>query len=96
MKSYQELLAERAVILEKIAQAKIEARACALVTVRELVGEFQITPQELYPRPPKKASVARYRHPESGETWSGRGRPPAWIAGKDRARFEIDQHDGQC
>jgi DNA-binding protein H-NS len=34
---------------------------------------------------------ALYRDPQSGATWSGRGRAPAWIANaKDRSRFLID------
>ncbi|MDR5838438.1 H-NS histone family protein [Caballeronia sp. LZ034LL] len=34
---------------------------------------------------------AKYRNPETGETWSGWARPPAWIANvKDRSRFLID------
>lgn len=37
----------------------------------------------------------KYRKPETGETWSGRGRPPAWIvaaesAGQRRDEFLID------
>ncbi|BAO89199.1 H-NS histone family protein [Caballeronia cordobensis] len=34
---------------------------------------------------------AKYRNPETGETWSGWARPPAWIANvKDRSKFLID------
>ncbi len=34
---------------------------------------------------------AKYRDPASGETWSGRGRAPAWLAGvKNRDAFLID------
>jgi DNA-binding protein H-NS len=34
--------------------------------------------------------VPKYRDPASGKTWTGRGKPPAWIAGAaDRAVFEI-------
>jgi DNA-binding protein H-NS len=33
----------------------------------------------------------KYRDPESGATWSGHARPPAWIKDvKDRTRFLID------
>ncbi|MBN3748535.1 H-NS histone family protein [Burkholderia sp. Se-20373] len=33
---------------------------------------------------------AKYRDPETGATWSGRGRAPAWIASvKDRSKFSI-------
>lgn len=35
--------------------------------------------------------VPKYRNPQTGDTWTGRGRPPAWIVGaKDRAAFLID------
>lgn len=39
-------------------------------------------------RPVKAALPAKYRDPESGKTWSGRGRVPAWLAG-DRERYAI-------
>jgi DNA-binding protein H-NS len=33
----------------------------------------------------------KYRNPKTGETWSGRARPPAWIANaRDRSKFLID------
>lgn len=35
------------------------------------------------PVPPK------YRDPKTGNEWSGRGRAPQWIAGKNRDRFLI-------
>ncbi len=31
----------------------------------------------------------KYRDPESGKTWTGRGVAPKWIAGKDREAFLI-------
>ena len=35
--------------------------------------------------------VAKYRDPKTGKTWTGRGKPPAWIAGvKDREPYLID------
>lgn len=37
------------------------------------------------------ASVAKYRDPKSGATWTGHGRAPAWIANaKDRSKFLTD------
>ncbi|CAJ7238417.1 histone family protein nucleoid-structuring protein H-NS [Burkholderia pseudomallei] len=48
-------------------------------------------------RPGKSAAArtatvtAKYRHPKSGATWSGRGRAPTWIANaKNRDRFLVD------
>lgn len=92
MSTYQALLAQREALDAQIDAAKANARTTALVEIKRLVGEFDITSQEIYgatrvqtrQRPP-----AKYRDPESGATWSGRGRPPAWIEGKDRARFQI-------
>lgn len=40
----------------------------------------------------RKPVVAKYRNPVSGETWSGRGRVPKWLAAeltKDRTREEF-------
>jgi DNA-binding protein H-NS len=38
----------------------------------------------------KTVGVARYRDPKTGQTWTGRGRPPAWIVdAKDRDAFLI-------
>lgn len=39
---------------------------------------------------PVAVVAPKYRDPASGKTWAGRGKPPAWIAGKDRAAFLID------
>ncbi|HJP60331.1 MAG TPA: H-NS family nucleoid-associated regulatory protein [Gemmatimonadaceae bacterium] len=33
--------------------------------------------------------LPKYRDPVSGATWSGMGREPRWIAGKDRTAFAI-------
>lgn len=31
----------------------------------------------------------KYRNPETGDTWTGRGREPGWIKGKNRAEFSL-------
>jgi DNA-binding protein H-NS len=36
-----------------------------------------------------KKVAAKYRDPETGKTWTGRGVAPKWIAGKDREAFLI-------
>lgn len=42
----------------------------------------------------RKAVPVKFRHPESGNTWTGRGRTPRWIleaeqAGTDRSSFAV-------
>ncbi|WP_186042929.1 H-NS family nucleoid-associated regulatory protein [Burkholderia gladioli] len=92
-KTYPELLAERAALEEKIARARSEERAAVLETVKRLMRDFGIDVTELGGRGAAKRPAgkqpAKYRDPASGKTWSGRGKAPAWIAGKDRSAFEI-------
>jgi DNA-binding protein H-NS len=33
--------------------------------------------------------AAKFRNPETGATWSGRGREPNWLKGKNRDDFKI-------
>ena len=33
---------------------------------------------------PKKAVPVKYRHPESGATWTGRGKAPLWIVESEK------------
>ena len=45
-------------------------------------------------RGPRGPVPAKYRHPENGQTWTGRGKAPRWIteaeaAGRNRAEFLI-------
>lgn len=45
---------------------------------------------ERKPRRSKGEKVApKYRNPETGDTWTGRGREPSWIKGKDREEFLV-------
>ncbi|EPD35077.1 hypothetical protein HMPREF9701_05456 [Delftia acidovorans CCUG 274B] len=38
----------------------------------------------------KPPSQPKFRNPDTGATWTGHGRAPGWIAGKDRAPFQIN------
>ena len=92
MSTYQTLLAQRAVLETEIENAKAAARETVLAEVKRMVVEFDLYAREIFggSKARKHQSArARYRDPETGATWSGRGRPPAWIDGKDRAQFEI-------
>ncbi|GAA5086409.1 H-NS histone family protein [Paenalcaligenes hermetiae] len=64
--------------------------------------EYEITPEEIaqaFERRQKRAitaskAPARYRNPQTGDTWTGRGRPPRWITdaeqnGQSREQFLI-------
>lgn len=89
--SLKDLLAQRAALNEQIAKARDEERSGALDKIRELMHDYEISIDEIGVKKARKISVAtvKYRDPSSGKTWSGRGKPPAWIAGQNREKFLI-------
>ncbi|WP_080420582.1 H-NS family nucleoid-associated regulatory protein [Burkholderia ubonensis] len=93
MPTYEELLRQRDSLNAQIATAKSHERAGVLVEVKRLVAEFDIASREIFgvERPQTRIRPpAKYRNPATGETWSGRGRPPAWIAEHERTAFLIN------
>ncbi|MGY6202155.1 H-NS histone family protein [Paraburkholderia strydomiana] len=56
------------------------------------MAEFAFTPEDVFGNPGKRtrrAAAAKYRNPEIGDTWSGRGRAPRWLKDQDLDRFLI-------
>ena len=91
MTSLQELLAQKEALEKQIAQLKKAERSDALQNARNLVETYDLTIDELFGKQKSsgKAVAAKYRNPETGETWSGRGRAPRWLEGKSREDFAI-------
>jgi DNA-binding protein H-NS len=90
-----EKLREKAAALEKqIAQARQAEFDGTLAEVRKLVSLFGFSPGDVFGEPfvnrrlPEKRP--KYRDPETGVEWSGLGRPPRWIKGKDREQFRME------
>jgi DNA-binding protein H-NS len=90
-KTYKELLAEKRGLDARIAVAQDAERGHALATIRDLMAQFSIGAEELVAKVDSRRGPqpAKYRDPASGATWSGRGREPSWLAGKDRTAFAI-------
>jgi DNA-binding protein H-NS len=95
--SYKELLAQREALEQAIAQARQNEIVSAVAKVREVVAEYGLTAQDIFPARggksagPKAVSkvAAKYRDPATGQTWTGRGKAPKWIEGQDRTPFVI-------
>ncbi|KAA9155708.1 H-NS histone family protein [Delftia sp. BR1] len=92
MTEYQNLLARKAELEAQIAAAQAEAKAQAVAQARALIHEHGLTAADVFPPAKPKGSVGapKYRDPATGATWTGRGKPPNWIAGKDRTPFQIN------
>ena len=97
MASYKELLQQREALENQIKEARNKELSEAISQVRSLVAEFSLTAEDVFPPARGKRSgtagskvAAKYRNPETGETWTGRGKAPKWIAGvEDREKFVI-------
>jgi DNA-binding protein H-NS len=92
---YRALLAQREALEKQIEELRNAERGDAIEWIREQMALYEVKPEDLEPRGsrgPRKQSApvaAKYRDPASGATWSGRGKPPRWIAGQDRDKFAI-------
>ena len=96
MATLKELLQKRQDLDKQIAAAKEPGFAVAITDVRQLISHFGVTATdlEIVPRgenleTKRPVGATKYRDPESGSTWSGRGKAPRWIAGKNRDDFLI-------
>jgi DNA-binding protein H-NS len=95
--SYKDLLKQREALELAISQARQNEISAAVAKVRELVAEFGLTAQDVFPGRSNKGVAtkviskvaAKYRDPATGQTWTGRGKAPKWIEGRDRTPFVI-------
>ena len=95
MKTYKELQLEIRDLqakAEKQRQAEIQK---AVDDIKDKMREYGITVDDLAPAKKARKTGAtgtvkpKYRNPETGDTWTGRGKPPRWIAGKDKNQYLI-------
>lgn len=90
MSTYQELLDQKTALDQKIAMARKAEAKQALETVHTLTADFGFTAQQVFRwKPAVKSFEAKYRDPLKGASWSGRGRVPQWIEGKNRTEFLV-------
>ncbi|EEA03747.1 histone family protein nucleoid-structuring protein H-NS [Burkholderia sp. H160] len=97
MSQYADLKAQIARLQAQAEEARRTEIDNVVADIRQKIAEYGLTAQDLgfavaarRGRPPKKAPLpAKYQDPKSGNTWSGRGKPPKWIVGKNRERYLI-------
>ncbi|MBA4178017.1 MAG: histone family protein nucleoid-structuring protein H-NS [Leptothrix sp. (in: Bacteria)] len=81
-----DLLAQKAALEKQIADLQRERRADTINQVKSLMAEYGLTLADIDSRPaaaPRKSSTKvapKYRNPATGQTWSGRGLKPKWLA----------------
>lgn len=102
MKTYKELQAEIKSLQMRAEKARRAEVASVIADIKEKMRTYGITEADLLGKPTKKAEKKpvkksgtvkpKYRNSDTGETWTGRGKPPRWIAGKDREQFLIENN----
>lgn len=90
---YQSQITELQAMAEKARQEEI---ANARNKVRQLMHEYGLEPKDLLSEKKKTSSgkktgtvEAKYRDPDSGATWTGRGRAPRWLGNRNKDAFLI-------
>jgi DNA-binding protein H-NS len=90
---FNDLLAKSAELDALIESRKTAFKTQAIAEMRPKIARLGITATDLgFTRPAdhmSATSAPKYRNPETGQTWTGRGRMPLWLTGKDRAAYLI-------
>jgi DNA-binding protein H-NS len=94
MASYKDLQSQIEKLQKQAEQARDKEVATVVAQIRALMADYGIQGSDLGLSVKRKRksgvpTVPKFQNPQTGETWTGRGRAPKWIEGKDRAKFAI-------
>lgn len=93
MSSYKELLAQREHLDKQIKEAIQREKADGIAKAKLIIEQYNLTASDLFSRKAGAKSggkvAPKYRNSATGETWTGRGKAPKWIEGRDRSNFII-------
>jgi DNA-binding protein H-NS len=94
MSSYKELLAQREQLDKQIKEAIALEKADGIAKAKIIIEQYGLSASDLFSRKAGGKSTGgkvapKYRNPSTGETWTGRGKAPKWIDGKDRSAYLI-------
>ncbi len=100
MSSLKDLLTQIETLQNQVAEVRQKEVGDAISKVRAMIDEYQLTASDVFPGGKTKSSTksstkktgkvaAKYRDPLTGNTWSGRGLAPKWLAGKNKADYLI-------
>ncbi len=84
MSTYKELKAQAEALLKQAEAARRAEIASVVADIQARMKEYGISLNDLKGGATKTkaraAVAAKYRNPATGESWSGRGRAPKWLA----------------
>lgn len=97
MTTYSEYQAQIADLQKKAEEVRTAELAGAKAQIKEIMVQFGLTiadiagdkikaPKSIKTRAPVPT---KYRDDATGQTWTGRGRAPTWLAGKNKEDFLV-------
>lgn len=95
MTTYAEYVEQIAKLQSLAEAARKDEISGAIQQIKDLMQLHGITVEDLAagsrakPAKTKGTVAAQFKNPETGETWTGRGRAPRWLDGKDKEQFRI-------
>lgn len=92
--TYQDYQKQIAELQAKAEEARRNEVAGARAQIQSIMREYGLTVADIGEgvKPPKaarKAVEVKYRDEATGSTWTGRGRAPKWLDGKDKGQFLV-------
>ena len=94
MASYQELLQQREQLDKQIKEAIEREKSEGIAKVKALIEQYGLSASDVFSKRSGGKTgggkvAPKYKDPTTGETWTGRGKAPKWIDGRDRSQFLI-------
>ena len=98
MATYKELKAQAEALLKQAETARRAETSAVVAEIQARMREYGITIDDLKGGAKKSKSrgavAAKYRNPATGDSWSGRGRAPRWLAdamakGRSKEEFKV-------
>ncbi|MRW88424.1 H-NS histone family protein [Duganella sp. FT80W] len=91
-KDYQKQIAELQAKADQARHAEVgEAKA----KIQAIMREYGLTLADIggsskqLSKTPRKPVEVKYKNEATGDTWTGRGRAPKWLEGKDKEQYLI-------
>lgn len=102
MATSKELRAQAAELIKQAEAIEQKEKDDARDAILSLMREAGLTPEDILGKGQKGLHLVsknkgrstgpvavQFQNPDTGETWTGRGRAPAWIKDQDREKFRV-------
>jgi len=93
MPTYKELQEEIVRLKKDAEEARFNETKVVVEQIKNLMAEYDLSLEDIQASSSRKKSKRGLSnvqfHDEFGNTWSGRGRLPAWLKGKNKEQFRV-------